>query len=52
VQNPDTDPERFQQLFDEIDAIQAWDYESKVNTIISRLQLTSLLQQPLSTLSG
>lgn len=52
VQNPDTDPERFQQLFDEIDAIQAWDYESKVNTIISRLQLTSLLQQPFSTLSG
>ena len=52
VQNPDTDPERFQQLFDEIDAIQAWEYESKVNTIISRLQLTSLLQQPLSTLSG
>jgi ATP-binding cassette subfamily F protein uup len=36
---------------DKIDELNAWDYESKVKQILSKLQITNLLQ-PVSTLSG
>ena len=36
---------------EKIDELNAWDYESKVKQILSKLQITNLLQ-PVSTLSG
>ncbi len=43
--------EKQQKLMNEIDSKNAWDYESKVNEILTRLDLTRL-EQKVSTLSG
>lgn len=48
--NPD-DTNVFQKAFDQMDRIEAWDYEVKVKTILSKLKLDDL-QQEVSVLSG
>lgn len=44
--------EEFAKILEQMEELQVWDYESKVHTIISRLELGNLLEQQLSTLSG
>ena len=48
--NPD-DTDIFQKAFDQMDRMEAWDYEVKVKTILSKLKLDDL-QQEVSILSG
>ena len=48
--NPD-DTNVFQKAFDQMDRMEAWDYEVKVKTILSKLKLDDL-QQEVSILSG
>ena len=48
--NPD-DTNAFQKAFDQMDRIEAWDYEVKVKTILSKLKLDDLKQEVL-VLSG
>ena len=48
--NPD-DTKAFQTAFDQMDRIEAWDYEVKVKTILSKLKLEDV-QQEVSVLSG
>ena len=48
--NPD-DTNIFQKAFDQMDRMEAWDYEVKVKTILSKLKLADL-QQEVSILSG
>ena len=48
--NPD-DTNIFQKAFDQMDRMEAWDYEVKVKTILSKLKLDDL-QQEISILSG
>ena len=48
--NPD-DTNIFQKAFDQMDRMEAWDYEVKVKTILSKLKLDNL-QQEVSILSG
>lgn len=45
------DAKAFQAAFDQMDRIEAWDYEVKVKTILSKLKLEDL-QQEVSVLSG
>ncbi len=48
--NPD-DTNVFQKAFDQMDRMEAWDYEVKVKTILSKLKLDNLKQE-VSILSG
>ncbi|MCH1437378.1 MAG: ABC-F family ATP-binding cassette domain-containing protein [Flavobacteriales bacterium] len=48
--NPD-DASAFQKAFDSMDQLEAWDYEVKVKTILSKLKLDDLKQE-VSVLSG
>ena len=48
--NPD-DTNVFQKAFDQMDQLEAWDYEVKVKTILSKLKLDDL-KQDVSVLSG
>ena len=48
--NPD-DTDTFQKAFDQMDRMEAWDYEVKVKTILSKLKLDDLNQE-VSILSG
>ncbi len=48
--NPD-DTNVFQKAFDQMDQLEAWDYEVKVKTILSKLKLDDLKQE-VSVLSG
>ena len=48
--NPD-DADAFQKAFDQMDRMEAWDYEVKVKTILFKLKLDNL-QQEVSILSG
>ena len=48
--NPD-DTNAFQKAFDQMDRMEAWDYEVKVKTILSKLKLDDLKQE-VSVLSG
>ena len=48
--NPD-DSNVFQKAFDQMDRMEAWDYEVKVKTILSKLKLDNLKQE-VSILSG
>ena len=48
--NPD-DTNAFQKAFDQMDRMEAWDYEVKVKTILSKLKLDDLKQE-VSILSG
>lgn len=47
-----TTPQQMQRLLDEIEAHDAWSFETKVKTIINKLHLQKLLYQSLSSLSG
>lgn len=44
-------PQQINDLLVQLETLQARDYESKVQTIISRLNLTDLLNQKLNSLS-
>lgn len=46
-----SDPERFQKIMDKMEAIQAWDYESRVEEILGKLGVHKL-DQAVSELSG
>ena len=48
--NPD-EADTFQKAFDKMDQLEAWDYEVKVKTILSKLKLNDLKQE-VSVLSG
>lgn len=48
--NPD-EADTFQKAFDKMDHLEAWDYEVKVKTILSKLKLNDLKQE-VSVLSG
>jgi ATP-binding cassette subfamily F protein uup len=43
--HPETDDNEVQQMLSKIEEANAWDYEVQVKTIISKLQLTPLLEQ-------
>lgn len=51
LDDPTTSPEQLQVLLDQIESKDARSFETKVKTIISKLQLTALLHQPLASLS-
>lgn len=52
LQNPSsTTPEAMHHILDEMEKLQVRDYQSQVQTIIARLQLSELLMQRLKTLS-
>jgi ATP-binding cassette subfamily F protein uup len=50
LQNPD-DQEAYQKAFEDMDALQAWDFESQYQQILSKLQLNDLSKR-VKTLSG
>lgn len=43
--HPDTDNDAMQNILIQIEEANAWEYEVQVKTIISKLQLTPLLEQ-------
>jgi hypothetical protein len=43
--HPDTDDASMQEILIQIEDANAWEYEVQVKTIISKLQLTPLLEQ-------
>lgn len=45
------DPDRFQQIMDQMEATQAWDYETRVGEILGKLGIHRL-DQPIAELSG
>lgn len=49
--NADADATQLQQVLDEMERLQAWDYESRVKQILTRLRIHDF-EQPVSTLSG
>ena len=51
LQNPDATPEQMQAALEKMEEFNAWEYESKVQEITSRLGVTRL-EQSFSTLSG
>jgi ABC transport system ATP-binding/permease protein len=46
------DQEKLNNILSKIDELNAWEYESKIKTIISKLQINNYLNQKISTLSG
>jgi len=46
------DQEKLNNILSKIDELNAWEYESKIKTIISKLQINKYLDQKISTLSG
>ncbi len=50
--DPNFDQEELNNILTKIDELNAWEYESKVKTIVSKLQITSYLNQIVWTLSG
>jgi ATP-binding cassette subfamily F protein uup len=51
LKNPSADPDRMNALINEIEALGAWDYEHKIQQILTQLDV-NLLDQPIGTLSG
>jgi len=51
IHNPDTSPEKMQQLLERMEELRAWDYDSRVQEVTSRLGLSDL-SQPFGQLSG
>ena len=51
LNNPESSPEQIQALLDEIEEKDGWSFETKLNTVISKLQLTPLLDQTVGSLS-
>lgn len=47
----DQQSEVLQGILDQMEALQVWDYEAKVQTVIARLELWNLLEQSLRSLS-
>lgn len=52
LQDPNVDNNKLSNLIEEIEEKQAREYEIKVKTIVSKLQITPYLQQKVSSLSG
>ncbi|MBS3739557.1 MAG: ABC-F family ATP-binding cassette domain-containing protein, partial [Psychroflexus sp.] len=50
LENPD-DQEAYQKAFEDMDALQAWDFESQYQQVLSKLKLQNL-QKPVKSLSG
>jgi ATP-binding cassette subfamily F protein uup len=50
--DPDFDQDELNNILAKIDELNAWEYEAKVKTIVSKLQITNYLHQEISTLSG
>ena len=50
--DPDFDQDELNNILSKIDELNAWGYEAKVKTIVSKLQITNYLNQEISTLSG
>ena len=46
------DQDKLNEILNKIDELNAWEYESKIKTIVSKLQITDYLNQNISTLSG
>lgn len=51
LNTPESSPEQIQALLDEIEEKDGWSFETKLNTVISKLQLTPLLDQSVGSLS-
>ncbi len=51
LNNHESSPEQIQALLDEIEEKDGWSFETKLNTVISKLQLTPLLDQTVGSLS-
>ncbi len=51
IANPDTDSEKMQSLMEQMDALQAWDFEVKVKQILSKLGINNL-ETKIKHLSG
>lgn len=51
IGEPTTTPDKLQSLLDAIEENDGWSFETKLNTIISKLQLTPLLDQTVGSLS-
>lgn len=51
LESKNIDTKKLEQLTDKITALDAWEYEQNIKTILSRLQITNFDQQ-ISTLSG
>jgi ATP-binding cassette subfamily F protein uup len=51
IHNPDIDPEKMQSVLEEMELNKAWDYETKVQTITSKLGIVNL-DQRFEELSG
>lgn len=47
-----SDQNRLAEVIEALDHHQIWSYQAKVDTILARLQLQNLLEQPIKTLSG
>jgi len=52
LSDPDFDQDELNNVLSKIDELNAWEYEAKVKTIVSKLQITNYLNQEISTLSG
>ncbi len=52
LEDPTTNPEQLQLLLDQIESKDARSFETKVKTIIAKLQLNALLHQTIGSLSG
>lgn len=50
--NPETDADQLHMIIEKMEEMQAREYETKVKTIVSKLQITPYLQQKISSLSG
>lgn len=51
IHNPDTSPEVMQSVLEEMEALDAWEFDAKVNEITSKLDIHDF-EQTFSTLSG
>jgi len=45
LSNPNFDQNELNKILDQIDTLKAWEYEHKINIIISRLNITPFLNQ-------
>ena len=50
--DPHADDTELHDILAQIEETHAWEYETQVKTVISKLHLTDLLQQPMGSLSG
>lgn len=50
--NKELNQDGLNEILDKIDELNAWEYEMKIKTIVSKLQINNFLDQKISTLSG